>query len=72
MQGELGIRKFLNLFFLAGMLLVVTIFFVDINKFFPNYDLAFLFFGVGTFLIGFGLGATWILNKWVNAIKNKI
>jgi len=69
LQGELGIRKFLNIFFLIGMILVITIFFVDINKFFPNYDMAYLFFGIGTFLIGFGLGATWILNKWVKNIE---
>lgn len=65
MQGELGIRKKMNILFLIGMIAVVTLFFVDLNRFTPDHDIAFLVFGIATFLVGFGIGATWILNKWV-------
>lgn len=68
MQGELEIRKKLNGLFIIGMVMIVTIFVVDVNKYTGNYDIAFLSFGIGTFLIGFGLGATWMLNKWVKSI----
>lgn len=64
MQGELEIRKKLNVLFLIGMICGVSVFMVDVNKFTPDHDIAFLLFATGTFLVGFGIGATWILNKW--------
>ena len=56
----------MNILFLILMIDIVSIFFVDLNRFTPDHDIAFLVFGIATLLIGFGVGATWILNKWVN------